>query len=65
MLRRDAVSLILAATVAPAKAGPKPLGPFFGAAPGAAILLDVRCRQIVAIHNSAVASKALAPPGPL
>lgn len=63
MLRRDAISLILGATAASAKAGPTPLTPYFGAAAGAAILLDVRTRQTVAVHNSPVASRALAPPG--
>jgi penicillin-binding protein A len=63
MLRRDALGLIAGAAAAAARTGPKPLAQYFGSAPGAALLLDVHAREIVAIYHSAVATNALAPPG--
>jgi len=63
MRRREAISLIAGAGLAAGNASSTPLARYFGAASGAALLLDIRTRQRVAVHNSAIASDALISPG--
>ncbi len=60
MRRREAISILLAAVAA---RGARPLGSFFSGTDGAAILLDVRTRRIIASHHDALVNHYLAPPG--
>lgn len=63
MLRRRAISVFLATLAdVPAKASAK-LDHYLNPSRGAALLLDVRTRRIVAINSSMVAGRILAPPG--
>jgi cell division protein FtsI/penicillin-binding protein 2 len=68
MLRRDAVAMLLGACGgarrgAWAAAGPDALGQYLEPAAGAALLVDVRARRLIAVHNPALAGEALLPPG--
>jgi len=60
MGRREAVTLLLGASAA---RGAASLTRFFDSDNGAAVLVDVRTRQAIAIHNSPVAERFQAPPG--
>jgi penicillin-binding protein 2 len=63
MMRREAISLLLGAGAAASARTPKPLARWMGATQGAALLVDIRTRQLIAIHNAETALAALAPPG--
>jgi len=63
MLRRDAVAMLLGACGAARAAGPDRLEPYLESSAGAALLVDVRGRRLIAAHNPALAAEALLPPG--
>jgi cell division protein FtsI/penicillin-binding protein 2 len=61
MTRRSAAALLLGAR---AWAGPrKRLDQVIGDIPGTALLVDVRTRALIAVHNAGIAGALLAPPG--
>jgi penicillin-binding protein 2 len=62
VLRRDAVSLLLAAC-AGAKATASSLSAFFETAQGTALLVDVKTRRLIAVHGARLAAGELVPPG--
>jgi cell division protein FtsI/penicillin-binding protein 2 len=63
MLRRRAVSILLGALAEiKAKASTR-LDPFLDPSQGAALLLDIRKRRVIAINSIIVAARTLAPPG--
>jgi cell division protein FtsI/penicillin-binding protein 2 len=63
MLRRDAIAVLLGACGASRAANPRTLSPYLESASGAALLLDVRGRRMIAVHNPALAGESLLPPG--
>jgi len=63
MLRRQAVTLLLGASVRTIAGAPKSLASLVGAVPGAALLIDVRTRQLIAVHAPDLAGALLVPPG--
>lgn len=60
MFRRHAISLLFGAAAA---RGAESLARFVDSEGGAAILVDVASRRVIAAHNPAVAAQSLAPPG--
>lgn len=61
--RRSVLAALLGTRAFAAARSPASLDRFFAPAPGAAILLDVRSRRIIAIHAADTAGKFPAPPG--
>jgi penicillin-binding protein A len=62
MLRRQAIGLLLGAIANGESAGGK-LARLLSPASGAAVLLDVRTRAVIAVNSESVAGTFLAPPG--
>ncbi|MGA2136254.1 MAG: penicillin-binding transpeptidase domain-containing protein [Bryobacteraceae bacterium] len=62
-MRRREFAWTLAACVSARAGGVASLTSFFESPGGAAVLLDVRSRRVIAAHDSAVAARYLAPPG--
>jgi cell division protein FtsI/penicillin-binding protein 2 len=62
VLRRDAVSLLLAACAAAETTGTS-LSRFFETEQGTALLVDVKTRRLIAGHGTRLAGGALVPPG--
>jgi penicillin-binding protein 2 len=63
VLRRDAVSLLLAACAGAKASTAASLGRFFETAQGTALLVDVKSRRLIAVHGAALAGGELLPPG--
>jgi cell division protein FtsI/penicillin-binding protein 2 len=63
MTRRHAAALLLGAGARGLAAAPKKLGPVIGDIPGAALLVDVRTRALIAVHGADLAGGLLVPPG--
>ena len=63
MLRRDAVSLLLAACAGAKASTATSLGRFFETAQGTALLVDVKTRRLIAVHGAPLAAGELVPPG--
>jgi penicillin-binding protein 2 len=63
VLRRDAVSLLLAASAGAKAAANNSLSPFFEASHGTALLVDVKTRKLLAVHGAGMAGGQCAPPG--
>jgi cell division protein FtsI/penicillin-binding protein 2 len=63
MTRRTALAAMLGAAAAPAATTPLSIDAVMQGASGAALLLDIRTRQLLAVHNAAVAGNVVAPPG--
>jgi cell division protein FtsI/penicillin-binding protein 2 len=63
MLRRQAVAVLLGAGARTIACAPKNLASLIGAIPGTALLVDVRTRQIIAVHAPDLAGALLVPPG--
>jgi cell division protein FtsI/penicillin-binding protein 2 len=63
MLRRQAIATLLGAGIPVLAAPPKSLDRIVGAIPGAALLVDVRTRRLIAAYGEDVAGALLAPPG--
>jgi penicillin-binding protein 2 len=63
VLRRDAVSLLLAGCARAAASTGTSLSRFFERDQGAALLLDVESRRLIAVHGAGPAAGELLPPG--
>ena len=63
MLRRDALSVLLAATSRAGATGANKLGGYFPSGSGAAVLMDVPTRRLIASAGGALADQSLLPPG--
>jgi cell division protein FtsI/penicillin-binding protein 2 len=63
MTRRDAAALLLGAGARARAASPKSLDQVIGDIPGAALLVDVRTRALIAVHGPELAGALLVPPG--
>lgn len=63
MTRRDATALILGPAVRAFAASPARLDPIVGDIPGAALLVDIRSRALIAVHHADLAGGLLVPPG--
>ena len=63
MTRRDATALLLSPAVRAYAASPARLDPIIGDIPGAALLVDVRTRALLAVHHADLAGGLLVPPG--
>lgn len=63
MTRRDATALLLSSAAGAFAASPARLDPFIGDIPGAALLVDVRTRALLAVHHPDLAGGLLVPPG--
>lgn len=63
VLRRDAVSLLLAACAVARRSTGASLGRFFEGGQGTALVLDVKTRRLIAVHRAAAAAGELLPPG--
>ena len=63
MLRREAMAVLLGASARAFAAPPKKLDSLIGAIPGAALLVDVRTRRLIAVQNPEAAGALLLPPG--
>jgi len=62
-LRRDAVSLLLAACGGARGSNGASLSRFFETAQGTALLVDVKTRRLIAVHGARLAAGELVPPG--
>jgi len=63
MLRREAVAMLLGVYRAARAAAPGALDRYMESAAGAALLVDIRARRLIAAHNSELAAGSLLPPG--
>lgn len=63
VLRRDAVSLLLAACAGAKASTGTSLSRFFETAQGTALLMDVKSRRLIAVHGAPLAAGELVPPG--
>jgi len=63
MLRRQAITLLLGAGARTIAGAPKNLDSLIGAVSGAALLVDVSTRQLIAVHAPDLAGALLVPPG--
>jgi penicillin-binding protein 2 len=63
VLRRDAVSLLLAACAGARGSNAIGLGRLFESAQGTALLVDVKTRRLIAVHGGPKAGGELLPPG--
>jgi penicillin-binding protein 2 len=63
VLRRDAVSLLLAACAGAEATARTSLSRFFETAQGTALLVDVKTRSLIAVHGAPLAAAGLVPPG--
>jgi cell division protein FtsI/penicillin-binding protein 2 len=63
MTRRDAAALLLSPAACAFASSPARLDAFIGDIPGAALLVDVRTRALIAVHHADLAGGLLVPPG--
>jgi cell division protein FtsI/penicillin-binding protein 2 len=63
MLRRELLSMLLGASAMPAAGEARGLASIMDGTAGAALLLDVRTRRVLGVHNAVEAGQSPAPPG--